>query len=138
MKGFETQDKNVDTVETWTLQQCEEYLAKYPNGLKAERIRGRIAALHKDAQEPTPHRQKQNKKQKSSTADSTKKQPEPRVTSEDNNDIAKTIGKIILSLLVISGGIGVFVLLSDILNSTTLRACIIFGVIVPLLKGIWE
>ena len=45
MKNFETQVNNSDNVDNWTLQQCEDYLAKYPNGLKADKVRLRKQTL---------------------------------------------------------------------------------------------
>lgn len=45
MKGFETQNIISDSLDNWTIQQCEDYLAKYPKGLKADQARARIKKL---------------------------------------------------------------------------------------------
>lgn len=54
MKGFEQQkNNNEDVVGGWSLQQCEEYLSKYPRGPKSDRVRARKKHLVSSDTKPT-------------------------------------------------------------------------------------
>lgn len=45
MKGYDMQENKLDSIENWTIQQCEEYLNKYSKGWTAERVRARLKKL---------------------------------------------------------------------------------------------
>lgn len=45
MKEFETQNVVSDSVDNWTIQQCEEHLKQYPKGFKADQARVRLKKL---------------------------------------------------------------------------------------------
>lgn len=45
MKGFENNSTDTRPIEEWTLEECREFLKKYPKTLKADRINERINKL---------------------------------------------------------------------------------------------
>lgn len=46
MIGFESQESIASSIDSWTQQQCNEYLGKYPKGLKSEQVKKRLEVLN--------------------------------------------------------------------------------------------
>lgn len=107
MKGFETKNGvTSSTVDNWTLQQCVEYIEKYPKGLKAEQAKRRIKEL-----QPGTKKSKSYNNQHSANVN---KQPEvikkdaPMHQGESNDKICA--GAVLGIICVIVIGIVIFVL----------------------------
>lgn len=119
MKNYNQQDNTTLDVDSWTLQQCEQYLLRYPNGLKSERVRARKQAL--------------SPKKKTVTSSP----PSPPKTSHTNG--GDTSGKVLLTILVIGIAVGLFIMFASFFQKyhSIFVASIMVG-LVPLLKHIWR
>jgi len=138
MKGFEQHNNDAQcNVGVWTLQQCKDYLDKYPNGLKAEQVRTRMAYLEKDKKDKKDKKRHTDKPTQNVVQPSAPTQKKPNDVNTSNK-AGDSFGKFLLSVLVIGGGIGLYWLLSDVIKSHTLLVALVFGGIVPALKQIWK
>ena len=144
MKGFEQQkNNNEDVVGGWSLQQCEEYLSKYPRGPKSDRVRARKKHLVSADMKPTSTESKTVST--STTADDTN--VSTTVLSSDTgtqndyvkkNDRKEFFLKVLLSIgaLAIAFGLGYVVeLIFDVGPSIKY---IITGCGMALWKEIWD
>lgn len=124
MKGFEYKNNATFDVDSWTLQQCEQYLSNYPNGLKADKVRARKQVL-------SPKEKIVTTTPKTKTGTIT-----PKTSHADAGD---TVGKILLTILVIGIAIGIFIMFSSFFQKyhTIFVGSVMVG-LVPLLKHIWS
>ena len=122
MKGF-TQQNSTDEVENWTLQQCNDYLLKYPKGLKADRVHARKMLLsppdtHSKKQPMSPIEEKPSSKQTDKPETTSQAKPiSTATTSTDanlNSDCESVTSKQNHPLLVFAKVIATIVLLVPI------------------------
>ena len=123
MKGFEYKNNATSDVDSWTLQQCEQYLSNYPNGLKADKVRARKQVL-------SP---------KGKIVTTTKTKISTTTSKTGHAEAGSAVVKVLLTILVIGIAIGVFIMFSSFFQKYhTIFAGFVMVGLVPLLKHIWS
>lgn len=97
MRGYtepNKQTESTDLVESWSKEQCEDYLHSFPNGLSAEAVRNRLKVLGYDS---AYDKKCKEEKKRSGVAGNTNSPPTFNTNQSDSED---NTGQIIFILVV--------------------------------------
>lgn len=139
MKGCDQQNTSPqNAIENWTLQQCQDYLTKYPNGLKVDMVKKQLDKLTDaitDVITSVPQKTRKTSPNKGVVVP-----PVCEQTKKSNSYTEKVIYvlKVIVTIILIAIGIGVVIAAFSAHGKKGWISAFWFAIMAPALKVMWD